>query len=399
MAGAAASASTLPFQLRRRSAAWWRRLAWGLGGGVVDGVGEALGDDVVEVGVDVGLEGEHVGGGEVVRWEAEDLPDALVAVGCAPVEGDGEGVVVGGDAGVGCGEDAVGWIEGLGELVEGDVAGPVLGGVEGVDGDGADGTGLDEAAAEGDFADGVVADVALVVGVDDVLGGAAEGGEGGEEAGPVGGGVDVEEGGGDVGWGRRWSSGGRGLRCSEGRMPEMMGVVMLPCWVVGTSRMTSLLPRTWMISCLMEDGVPGAVGGFVFGGVAGAAGVLDVDVLHVGAEVGEAPGDVVVVADDDEGDAGKGDAGDVEVPVGGGFEVGLVPDAGDAVGEVHVVREERLAGGGVGAGDDPVVGAGDAVFAEGSFRDCSRARRSWGSGGWWLDEDAVRALRECALMR
>jgi len=35
--------------------------------------------------------------------------------------------------------------------------------------------------------DGVVADVALVVGVDEVLCGAAEGGEGGDEAGAVGG--------------------------------------------------------------------------------------------------------------------------------------------------------------------------------------------------------------------
>ena len=57
------------------------------------------------------------------------------------------------------------------------------------------GLGCGEAAADGDFAYGVVADVALVVGVDDVLGGAAEGGEGGDEAGPVGGGVDGEEGG------------------------------------------------------------------------------------------------------------------------------------------------------------------------------------------------------------
>ena len=167
--------------------------------GVVDGVGEALGDDVVEVRVDVRLEGEHVGGGEVVAG-GENLPDAFVAVGGAPVKGDGEGVVVRRDAGVGCGEDTVRWVEGLRKLVEGDVACPVLGGVKGVDGDWADGTGLDEAAAEGDFAYGMVADVALVVGVDDVLGGAAEGGEGGEEAGPVGGGIEVEERGGDIGW-------------------------------------------------------------------------------------------------------------------------------------------------------------------------------------------------------
>ena len=111
----------------------------------------------------------------------------------------------------------------------------------------------------------------------------------------------------------------------------------------------------------------------------GDAGALDVDVLDVGAEVGEAPGDVVVVADDDEGSAGESDAGDVEGGAGGGggFEVGLVPDAGDAVGEVHVVREERLAGGGVGAGDDPVVGAGDAGFAGLGLKVWRRSMRVW----------------------
>jgi len=43
----------------------------------------------------------------------------------------------------------------------------------------------------------------------------------------------------------------------------------------------------------------------------------------------------------------------------------LIPDIGDAVGEVHVVGEEWLARGGVGSGDDPVVGAGEAAFADG----------------------------------
>ena len=121
---------------------------------------------------------------------------------------------------------------------------------------------------------------------------------------------------------------------------------------------------------VVEEGLPGAVlrSGTRRGG--GDAGAFDVEVLDVGAEVGEAPGDVVVVADDDEGSAGEGDSGDVEGSAGGrgGFEVGLVPDAGDAVGEVHVVREERLAGGGVGAGDGPVVGAGEAAFADGVRR-------------------------------
>ena len=110
--------------------------------------------------------------------------------------------------------------------------------------------------------------------------------------------------------------------------------------------------------------------------------MLDVDVLDSGAEVGEAPGDVVVVADDDEGNAGEGDSGDVEIAGGGGgLEVGLVPDAGDAVGEVRVLGEERLAGGGVGSGDDPVVGAGEAAFADGVAEGLLEGEEVLGSGG------------------
>ena len=41
--------------------------------------------------------------------------------------------------------------------------------------------------------------------------------------------------------------------------------------------------------------------------------LLDVDVLGVAVERGESPGDVVVVAGGDEGRAGVGDSGDVEV--------------------------------------------------------------------------------------
>ena len=62
---------------------------------------------------------------------------------------------------------------------------------------------------------------------------------------------------------------------------------------------------------VMGDGGPGVVGAFVFGGGAILAEVLDEDVLDVGAGVGEAPGDVGVAADDDEGDAGEGEAFDV----------------------------------------------------------------------------------------
>ena len=118
-----------------------------------------------------------------------------------------------------------------------------------------------------------------------------------------------------------------------------MGVAMSPCWVRGTSRTTSLPRRTWMVSDGGGGGARRRRGIWNSESVAVEAGAFDVEVLDVGAEVGEAPGDVVVVADDDEGRAGKGDSGYVEGRAGGGrgFEVGLVPDAGDAVGEVHVV--------------------------------------------------------------
>ena len=168
------------------------------------------------------------------------------------------------------------------------------------------------AAAERDFADSVIADVALVVSVDDVLGWAAEGGEGGDEAGPVGGGVDVKEGGGDVGGivdgpaeGEGALFGGEDAGDDGGgdlavlRGGDVEDDVFVAADVDGLG--------------LMEDAVPGSVGGFEFRGFAGASEMLDVDVLNVGAEVGESPGDMVVVAYDDEGNTGEGDAGYVEV--------------------------------------------------------------------------------------
>jgi hypothetical protein len=211
----------------------------------------------------------------------------------------------------------------------------------------------------------VVADVALVVGVDEVLCGAAEGGEGGDEAGAVGGSVDGEEGRGDgcgvvddPAEGEGALFGGEDAGEDGGDGGSVAGGGDVDGYVFAAFDVDDFV--------IVEEGLPGAVLRLVLGGGAGAAGVFDVDVLDGCAEVGEAPGYVVVVADDDEGDAGEGDSSDVEVARGGGgLKVSFVPDAGDGVGEVHVVREERLAGGGVGAGDYPVIGAGEAVFADG----------------------------------
>src|ERR1700709_2710566 len=46
-----------------------------------------------------------------------------------------------------------------------------------------------------------------------------------------------------------------------------------------------------------------------------------------------------------------------------GAQVHLIPDAGHGGGEGHVFRERRVAGGGVGAADDPLVGTRDAAAA------------------------------------
>ena len=71
---------------------------------------------------------------------------------------------------------------------------------------------------------------------------------------------------------------------------------------------------------------------------------------------------MLVVAGDHEGHAGQRDSGGV---VAGRAQIGHVPDVGHGQGQVHIVREQRLAAGGVAAGDDPVVGADGAVVAIG----------------------------------
>ncbi len=89
-------------------------------------------------------------------------------------------------------------------------------------------------------------------------------------------------------------------------------------------------------------------------------------VLRVVAEVGNAPGDAVVVADDDAGKARKGEPAHLSPARCRGHEAAglvddvephLVPDRGHLHREVGVVDEDRPAALGPLAGDDPGVGA------------------------------------------
>ncbi len=86
--------------------------------------------------------------------------------------------------------------------------------------------------------------------------------------------------------------------------------------------------------------------------------LLEVEVLHVRVEVGEAPRDGLVVADDHARYAGEREAGDVEGTVGidlVAVQAHLVPDARHGRTEVRVVGEDRSAAGGVAARDRPGV--------------------------------------------
>src|ERR1700729_4060813 len=79
---------------------------------------------------------------------------------------------------------------------------------------------------------------------------------------------------------------------------------------------------------------------------------FDIQILHVAVERSESPCDVLIVAGGDEGHSGKRDACRVKA---GRMEIRHVPGVWLAEREMHIVREERLAAGGVSASDDPVI--------------------------------------------
>lgn len=346
---------------------------------------------MVGVREDVGLDAEHVLRGEAGAV-GEEPPNAFVAVGVGPVEGDGEGIGVGGDAGVCGGEETAGRIDGGGKLVEGDGRGPFVGGSVGagaVGGDGGERRRKQDGAAEGNAADGMVDDVAGVVGGEEVLGGAGVGAGRLHESSSRGGGVEVSEGQGEVVCvvERPAQGDGAGLGGEDG--VEERGVdrtVVCREQIKGDSATAANADDFGAVS----GGPPLAVGGLELGGGPGGVEVLDIEVLDVCAEVGEAPGDVVVVADDDVGNAGKRDAGDVKgcrrAGAGVGAEVGGVPDAGGGERKVHVVAEERLARSGVGAGDGEVVRAGAAVGAGRSGKP-DQSLKIGGRGGWRMESN------------
>src|SRR5690606_813871 len=117
--------------------------------------------------------------------------------------------------------------------------------------------------------------------------------------------------------------------------------------------------------------VPGPVRAERLDARAGAPQPLAVEVLVVGHGVGDGPGDGAGVAEvGDAGDAGHGEADDVELRAG---QVDLLVDAGVLDEAVRVAGDDRLPGDGAVPGDEPAVAAGGAGAVGGEQADGVRA--------------------------
>ena len=107
-----------------------------------------------------------------------------------------------------------------------------------------------------------------------------------------------------------------------------------------------------------------SVGRAVLRGVGGVD-LLQIQVLHIGAGVGEAPGDLVGTAQHHKGQARQGGAYGINGAQGcavrrlarRGLQARKVPDGGGRQAQVRVVGQQRLAAHGAGARNHPVVAA------------------------------------------
>ena len=287
----------------------------------------------------------------------EQVADPLRAVAVVPVVGEEVGVVAADDRLVGGDDEPLLGVEHARQPVERHVvAGPVVVGAPALGGHRAVVAGL----ADRDPAGRLVADVALAVGVHEVLAGHGERRRGRAELVPVAGEVELQD---RVRGGRRLQRGPRqrdGVAAGRCALGGVVGLRALarprrttgstsessgPWAVERTVSSTSSPSRTSITSRRgRQRPQPPVVAPAV------ADHLLQVEVGDVGAEVGEAPGDVGVVADDHAGHPGEGEARDVERAVradGPAVQPHLHPDAGHADAEVRVVGEQRLAGRGL----------------------------------------------------
>ncbi len=84
----------------------------------------------------------------------------------------------------------------------------------------------------------------------------------------------------------------------------------------------------------------------------GRARLLAVKILHVELQIGGAPGNAIVVADDHRGQSDDGRAGHIQA---GRLQVHQVPGRGNGELQMRVIREDRLAAGGARSGHGPGI--------------------------------------------
>ena len=89
--------------------------------------------------------------------------------------------------------------------------------------------------------------------------------------------------------------------------------------------------------------------------------LFDVEILNVRADICHTPGDSIVVTYNHSGQAGRGDARDADARRAQMYEI---PDRRRRCRQVWIVREQRLAGLGALAADNPVVARGQAFSVE-----------------------------------
>ena len=300
---------------------------------------------------DVRLHPPHVGDGVPLRLGEHRL-DAPYPVGRRPVRRYRVGVRLADDLVVGGGDRSAVRVVGARHLVERDVARPVVGGVPSGRGHGAlNGV---RGPADGNAPDRVVADVALDVRVDGVLLRLLEVREGVGEFAPVPGPVHAQ----DRARRRVAAPQGRPRQRDHvarfGRVGRARQGVGYDGPVDGLPHVEAEIVRVAHAHDLGADGQRfRPVGRDVPAGIARHE-PFDVEVLNVRGQVREAPGDPVVPAQDDPGDARQRRADGAEP---GTLEMGEIPDRRRAQVQMRIVREERLAGGRPRAAEDPAVGA------------------------------------------
>src|SRR5260370_40798682 len=89
--------------------------------------------------------------------------------------------------------------------------------------------------------------------------------------------------------------------------------------------------------------------------------LFDVGIRDVRADIGHAPGDSIVVTYDHSGHTGRGDARDADARCAQMYEI---PDRRRRCRQVWIAREQRLAGLGALAADNPVVARGQTFSVE-----------------------------------